>query len=171
MDAKTRREKLLTMLKQAAAPVTGTALSRELGVSRQVIVGDIAILRAAGQEIYATPQGYLVPVANPRSAVTAKLACRHGRDSLAEELAIIIDHGGKVLDVIVEHPLYGEIRANLMLASRRDLAEFLRKLEESGAKPLSVVTGGVHLHTVEAPSPQVLAEIEGALRQQGILLS
>lgn len=169
VDAKNRRTVLLTNLKNSDVPLTGTALARDLGVSRQVIVGDIAILRAAGINIYATPQGYTLPQPRLQGSVVATLACRHGRDKLAEELTIVIDNGAKVLDVIVEHPIYGELKANLMLASRRELAGFLHKLDQ-GAEPLSAITGGVHLHTVEVPSQEVLAKIEAELRAQGILI-
>lgn len=169
MDAKARRTLLHAKLKNAAAPLTGTALAREMQVSRQIIVGDIAILRAAGVDIYATPQGYVIPAPPASSAVVAKLACRHGRDNLARELLIIIDNGGKVLDVSVEHPIYGEIQANLMLASRRELDDFLHKLAE-GAEPLSAITGGVHLHRIEAPSAAVLAKIQAELKAEGILM-
>lgn len=170
MEAKERRERINSLLQQTRQPITGTALAKILGVSRQVIVGDIAILRAGGIDIYATPQGYVIlPTAAP-SAVKARLACRHDRDHMEEELAVIVDNGGKVLDVSVEHPVYGEIKANLMLTSRRDLTEFLRRTAESGAVPLSLVTGGVHLHTVEAPSDEVLQKIRVELRALGILL-
>lgn len=168
METQERRAFLLAKLQAADKPLTGTALARELGVSRQIIVGDIAIIRASGVEIYATPQGYMIPaVVSP--AVSFTIACRHKHDNLEKELAIIIDNGGKVRDVIVEHPLYGEIKANLMLSSRRELDEFLARLTESGAQPLSVVTSGVHLHTIEVPNEKVLANIEQELRNEGIL--
>lgn len=166
---KKRRIVLLERLKEASKPVTGTELARELGVSRQVIVGDIAILRAGGIAIYATPQGYVFPVVAQEAKHTVTLACQHGRDKLAEELAIIIDNGGKVLDVVVEHPLYGEMKANLMLSSRRDLTAFLDSLVTSGAEPLSLLTGGVHLHTIEVPSEQVLLRIKKELQACEIL--
>ena len=169
MEANERRDKITGLLRQTRQPITGAALAKTFGVSRQVIVGDIAILRAAGIEIYATPQGYVVLPAAP-SAVRARLACRHDRGRIAEELAVIIDNGGKVLDVSVEHPLYGEIKANLMLASRRDLTEYLQKAAESEAAPLSLVTGGVHLHTVEVSSEDVLHKIKAELKALGILL-
>jgi transcriptional regulator of NAD metabolism len=169
METQERREKLLTMLKAASKPLTGTALARELGVSRQIIVGDIAILRAAGVAVYATPQGYMLP-AEFSTALQATIACHHNRDDLEKELAVIIDNGGKIRDVIVEHPLYGEISANLMLSSRRELTDFLTRLDESGASPLSVVTGGVHIHTIEAPNEKVLANIQAELKALGILL-
>lgn len=168
MEARDRRRALLAKLKESDQPVTGTLLARELGVSRQVIVGDIAILRAAGEDILATPQGYTLPVRPSRQVITARIACRHGRENLQQELATIIDNGGKVVDVIVEHPVYGDIKANLMLASRRELAEFLEKLEH--AEPLSMITGGIHLHTVEVPSQDVLRRIEQELRDAGILV-
>lgn len=170
MDAKERRMKIFDKLKNTQEPITGTALAKGLGVSRQIIVGDIAILRARGIEIYATPQGYIMPV-NEANKITATLACRHSRDELANELQIIVDNGGKVLDVVVGHPLYGEIRANLMLSSRREVAEFLDKLKESGAEPLSIVTGGVHLHTVEVNDRASLSKIEAELKANGILMN
>lgn len=170
MDGKKRRNQLVEKLKITGTPVTGSALAQILGVSRQIVVGDIAILRAAGVEIYSTPQGYLIPVVRAQSIISVKIACHHGWDKLAEELAIIIDNGGKIMDVIVEHPVYGELKANLMLASRHDLTEFLYKLKTSGAEPLSAVTGGVHLHTVEVPSLKVLHRIEKELDETGILL-
>lgn len=170
MDGKERRQKILEILKGSPEPVTGTALAKELSVSRQVIVGDMAILRAAGLDIMATPQGYLMPAVR-QLAITAKVACRHGKDNLADELATIVDNGGKVLDVIVEHGVYGEIKANLMLASRRDITLFLEKLMTCGAEPLSIITGGVHLHTIEAPSQEVLDQIIYQLKERGLLLT
>lgn len=170
MEAKERREQIVLSLKCAGQPLTGTFLAKELGVSRQVIVGDIAILRASGIDIYATPQGYIILPGAASTSVTARFACRHGAESMEVELAAIVDNGGRVLDVSVDHPVYGEIKANLMLASRRDLAEFLHKSAESGAVPLSLVTGGVHLHTVEAPSKDILQKIAIELKQLGILL-
>lgn len=170
MEAKERRSMLLEELKAATEPLTGTWLAKKLGVSRQVIVGDFAILRAAGNVVYATPQGYILPSVEGPKTIKATLACRHDRDGLEKELAIIIDNGGKVLDVIVEHSLYGELKANLMLSSRRELADFLRKLDDSKAEQLSSITAGVHLHTVEVPDEEVLSEIKEELRIQGILM-
>lgn len=170
MDAKERRIRLLEKLEQAKGPLTGTYLAKELKVSRQVIVGDFAILRAAGTAIYATPQGYLLPKEDSPKTMRVTIACKHGRENLEEELAIIIDNGGKVLDVVVEHPLYGELTANLMLASRRDLAEFLYKVDACKAEQLASITGGVHLHTVEVRDEAMLTRIEEELKIKGILM-
>lgn len=170
MEAKERRDKIASMLQQSRQPITGTAIAKKLGVSRQVIVGDIAILRAAGADIYATPQGYVILQVAAPTTVSAKFACCHDSKRIETELAVIIDNGGCVLDVSVEHPVYGEIKANLMLASRRDLTDFLRKSAESDAAPLSLVTGGVHLHTIEAPTAEILHKIAAELKALGILL-
>lgn len=169
MDTKERRNAILAKLRASEIPLTGTALAKELGVSRQIIVGDIAILRATGIAVFATPQGYILPE-SAVAAIRTTLACRHDMHNLEAELLTIIDNGGKVLDVIVEHPVYGEIKANLMLASRRELKAFLDSLATCGAEPLSVVTGGVHLHTIEVPDKAVLWQIEEELNRQGILL-
>lgn len=170
MDAKERRIKLLEILTNAAEPQTGTWLAKQFNVSRQVIVGDFAILRAAGTEVYATPQGYILPKLKNSTAIRVTIACKHERAALEQELGIIIDYGGKVLDVIVEHPLYGELTAKLMLTSRRDLAEFLHKLDVSKAEQLASLTDGVHLHTVEIADLETLSKIEEELKRQGILL-
>jgi uncharacterized protein len=170
MDAKDRRNALHEKLAATDEPLTGTVLASQFGVSRQVIVGDIAILRAAGVSVFATPQGYMLPRNSVSAAVTAKIACGHSLHKLEEELAIIIDNGGKVLDVIVEHPIYGEIKANLMLSSRCDLTEFISQLSTSAASPLSSITDGIHLHTIEVPSRAILAKIKQELRVAGILL-
>lgn len=170
MDAKERRIRLLAMLKTAGRPLTGTWLAKELNVSRQVIVGDFAILRAGGTEVYATSQGYVLPIVASEKTMRVTLACKHEWEKLEQELAIIIDNGGKVLDVIVEHPLYGEITANLMLTSRRELAEFLRKLTTSKAEQLASITGGVHLHTIEVTDCEMLERIKNELKSAGILM-
>ncbi|AIF52653.1 transcription repressor NadR [Pelosinus sp. UFO1] len=171
MDAKERRRLLLERLTAAKEPLTGTWLAKELGVSRQIIVSDFAILRAAGNVIYATPQGYLLPHMESTKSLRATLACKHKQDKVDEELSIIVDNGGKVIDVIVEHSLYGELKANLMIGSRREVGEFLHKLKSAKAEQLANITGGVHLHTVEVPSEEVLSKIKEELKNKGILMS
>lgn len=171
METEKRREELVTLLRDASGPVTGTDLAQKFGVSRQVIVQDIAIVRAAGEQVLATPQGYMIPRAQVQTAQRAVLACRHTREQIEDEIGIVVDLGGKVLDVIVEHPVYGEMRGNLMIASRRDLAQFLLQLGQTEARPLSALTDGVHLHTIEAPDRKVIEEITEALRQAGYLVN
>jgi len=169
LDPELRRTALLNVLGQSAVPVTGADLSGRFGVSRQVIVQDIAILRARGEQVLATPQGYMFPGRQER-AVRGMVACRHSREAIEQELGIIVDLGGRVLDVIVEHPLYGELCGTLMIASRRDLSLYLARLGQTKARPLSALTGGVHLHTIEVSDSAALAEIVASLRQAGFLI-
>lgn len=163
-----RRERLLNLLREASAPVSGHDLASRLGVSRQVIVQDCALLRAAGHEVMATPRGYVLP--GRQSTLQAVIASRHDREHTADELTIMVDHGLKVLDVIVEHPLYGELRGSLMMASRADVGEFADRVSSGEVSLLSELSGGVHLHTVEAPNEERLNHALEALRQHGYLV-
>jgi hypothetical protein len=169
MDSEKRRIKLLTLLSAEGEPVTGTELAALFGVSRQVIVQDIAILRATGERVLATPQGYLIPRLSTESRFCTVVTCKHTMEQIEHEIGIVVDLGGKVLDVIVEHPVYGELRGSLMISSRRDLSIFLERLVETAAKPLSALTDGVHLHTLEAPDSTVMQEIIQRLRTAGLL--
>jgi uncharacterized protein len=165
-----RRHRIITLLRENEKPITGTELAARMGVSRQVIVQDIALLRAQGEGVIATPLGYLLPERLARVASRAVLACRHDRDTTEDELFTMIDLGLKVVDVIVEHPLYGEMRGLLMLESREDVRRFVERLQESQAGLLSALTKGVHLHTVEASRPEVIDHARAVLRARGYLL-
>ena len=57
MTAAQRRSAIYAQLTQASAPVSATTFAQRFSVSRQVIVGDIALLRAEGHSITATPRG------------------------------------------------------------------------------------------------------------------
>jgi hypothetical protein len=164
-----RRQAILELLRSAGGPLTGEALAERLGVSRQAIVHDMAILRAAGQPIVATVRGYLL--ATPRGqAVRAVVAVRHSPGETADELMALVDQGARVVDVVVDHPLYGELRGELQLSSPADVRAWLEATQRSGAHLLSELTDGVHLHTIEAPSEAVLARAREALAARGFLL-
>ncbi len=171
MKTEERRERLRNRLEMAGSAIKGTVLAEEFHVSRQVIVGDLNILRAQGVNVFATPRGYLIPKKEQDTdRLMATLVCRHDAEGMKRELEIIVDNGGHVRDVIVEHPVYGEIRGDLMLRSRRDVNAFLEKMVESGASPLLAVSGGIHLHTVEVTDQESLQEIRAGLEQEGILI-
>lgn len=170
MTTEARRAEVLRRLQEATQPLTGTRLSRELGVSRQIIVGDVSILRAEGQKIFATPRGYIMPEEDNQQHHLVSLVCRHRAEEMETELNTIIDNGGMVLDVIVEHPVYGPLKSDLLLKSRRDIKNFLTKMKKCQANPLLVVTGGVHLHTVRVPDAESLQAIKDELRAKGILV-
>lgn len=169
MDGAKRRREILDLLGNAKEPITGSALAKRFNVSRQVIVQDVAVLRAEGKDIIATPQGYIT-IKNQETKLRRVIACQHDNNNLVNELNIIVDKGGTVVDVIVEHPIYGELKVILNLKSRYDVEQFVGKLQSSNAKPLCFLTEGVHLHTLEAEHETVFKQIEEALTEAGILL-
>ncbi|HEX4232026.1 MAG TPA: transcription repressor NadR [Bryobacteraceae bacterium] len=164
-----RRRRMFKWMRTHREPVRGDELARLFGVSRQCVVQDVAILRAGGMEILGTPRGYRVPESAARS-YRAVLACRHSVERTEEELQILVDNGVKVVDVIVEHPLYGELRGSLMIESRADVQDFLQHVRTSQASLLSSLTAGVHLHTVEATRKEMISRATAALRAGGFLL-
>lgn len=169
MTAEERRKELLSKLETSQEPITGSNLAEFFSVSRQVIVQDIALLRAQGETIQATSRGYIIPEPN-NEMVEKVIACTHTGEEIEEELATIIKYGGRVRDVIVEHSLYGELKGLLHIQSRTDLDEFLEQYEDNEVKPLLTLTGGLHLHTIEALNQEVLNLIEEKLRDKGFLL-
>lgn len=172
MNAQERRKKILDKLNKSVKPVKGTELSKEFDVSRQVIVQDIALLRAKGEDILATPQGYIIPKAYKENKLTKKIVCKHeGYDEIEDELKTIIDLGGKVVDVIVEHPLYGEIKSPLEISSKLDLQEFMDNIIKTKAEPLSSLTEGIHIHTIEVGDEKNFKRIEKVLAEKKYLIN
>ena len=168
MNASARREAILQKLAQSSAPVSASALAAQLGVSRQIVVGDVALLRAGGAQIDATPRGYLLrPAEDGYSGLVA--CCHSSTEAMRRELYAVAVQGGVVEDVIVENALYGEIRANLNVASRYDADAFVRGAESSPASLLSSMTGGVHLHTIRCADEAAFRRIEAALAEAGVL--
>lgn len=169
MDAEQRRARILSMLNKAEKPLSASALAAEFSVSRQIIVGDVALLRASGNEITATPRGYRI--FKSTGAVEHRIACRHDSAGMQEELYIIVDQGCTIRDVIVEHPIYGQITGQLDLSSRHDVDEFIKESNKASAKPLSLLTEGIHLHTVLCPNEETAKRVVAALEAKGILYS
>ena len=168
MDAAGRRQKIREMLERADHPISATAMAARLGVSRQIIVGDVALLRAGRAEIAATPRGYMLR--RGAEGLVRTVACRHSAVEMAAELNAVVDQGCAVLDVIVEHPVYGQLTGSLQLRSRYDVEQFIHRCQGAGAAPLSLLTEGIHLHTLSCPDEErYQAELE-ALGRLGILL-
>ncbi len=169
MNAAERREDILNTLKNSSSAVSATALAGRLHVSRQIIVGDVALLRAGGEDIIATPRGYIINV--PSADKHYKIACTHSSSEMRDELYIMVDHGCYVEDVIVEHPIYGQLVGQLELATRADVDEFLQKVKESDAMALSDLTGGLHIHTLRCPSEAAYQKVVQNLADHHILVS
>jgi len=166
MTAAERRTAVLAEIRNSEKPLSAATLAQKFGVSRQAVVGDIALLRALGNEIIATARGYLVSQAE---GILATIVCTHTMENMALELNAIVDNGCTVLDVCVEHPVYGEIIGGLNLSSRYDVAEFMEKLETESAPPLYSLTGGVHVHNLSCPSKEALERVRIKLKELGIL--
>lgn len=169
MEAEKRRGQILAILREKQGPVSASSLARRMGVSRQLIVGDIALLRAQGSEIIATARGYTMGPVVTAGRYIGKLACQHRSDAAAEELRTIVEQGGEVLDVIVVHELYGEITGQLGIATLADVDAFLRKVENKEARLLSELTGGVHLHTIVCRDADAFESVKAALERKSML--
>lgn len=168
MEAARRRNAILDRLRASKVPVSASLLAGEFSVSRQIIVGDIALLRAAGEAISATPRGYLL--AREAQGLLRTVACRHGIDGTRQELYLLVDNGCSVLDVVVEHAVYGQLVGQLQLHSRYDVDQFMDRLGQEGNKPLSTLTEGIHLHTLRCPDEAAYERARDALLAAGFLL-
>ena len=166
MTAAQRRSAIYAQLTQASAPVSATTFAQRFSVTRQVIVGDIALLRAEGHSITATPRGYMIPA---KTGLCRTIACHHSGEDTQKELFAMVDCGCTVVDVIVEHPVYGQLTAPLALSSRYDVEQFIHRMKTSHAQPISALTGGVHLHTLSCPSEEVFAHLKTTLADMGML--
>lgn len=167
MKAEKRREEILSLIGNTDNPIPANVLKERFNVSRQVIVQDIAILRANGYDITATNRGYVLNVSVQAKRV---FKCRHTFDEIVEEGMLIIEAGGKVDDVFVNHRVYGRISARLDLINRTHVEELYRSLVSGASKPLMSVTDGYHYHTVSAPDEEILNDIEKKLRNRGFLI-
>jgi transcriptional regulator of NAD metabolism len=171
MKSEERRKQILDKLKKATSPISASRLAELYKVSRQVIVGDIALLRAASIEILATPKGYVInPEKSSDNSCVYVLACKHDAAHTLDELYTIVDFGGEVIDVIVEHPIYGQLTGYINVASRYDADQFVKNIEEQNTKPLSALTDGIHLHNIKCKDEQTFNLIKEMLCEKGYLL-
>ena len=167
MDGATRREAIIKELQTAEKPISASKLAAGLGVSRQIIVGDIALLRAAGEDIVATARGYRLEASE--TGQVSKLAVQHRPEQTEEELLTFVSCGIEVIDVIVEHEIYGELTGNLRIKTEQDVADFMRKYQHSQARLLSDLTNGIHLHTLRYQEAENLEQAKQLLADKGIL--
>ncbi|MBA2871597.1 hypothetical protein HNQ85_001872 [Anoxybacillus calidus] len=166
-----RRQLILQWLKESREPLTGAELATKTNVSRQVIVQDISLLKARNEPIIATSQGYLYLQTNPQEQTyTRVVACYHTPEQTLKELQVIVDHGVTVKDVTIEHPVYGDLTASVMVSNRQEAEQFIKKIEETKSAYLLQLTDGTHLHTLEANSIAKLDAACDALKKAGFLI-
>lgn len=170
IDGTTRRQAIIEYLENKTIPTNGTELSKQFNVSRQVIVQDIALLRAENRNILSTNKGYVLYHPQERIGHTAVIMVRHNGENTLEEMRSIVDFGGSMLDVFIDHDLYGQIRADLVINDLQDAEEFCEKMRHSTSRPLKVLTDECHYHTIVAPSEKALEMIKKDLKEKGILL-
>ena len=172
MTGEERRMKILCKLQESDTPLSGTLLAKQFHVSRQIIVQDIALMRAENYGILSTNKGYLLSSKKAENSLPKRVFyVRHTTQQVMEEFQTILELGGKILDVAVEHELYGQIRVDLLIESQADAAEFYQKLKNCRDNPLKVLTDDCHYHTVSAPSEKLLDLIEEALQRKEYLQS
>lgn len=166
-----RRMRLLQLLKEREEPITGSELAAKYHVSRQVIVGDITLLKARNEPIIATSQGYLrLNHTSPHPVATRTIASNHSPEQTEEELNLLVDHGVTVKDVTIEHPVYGDLTASIMVSDRKEVKQFMKKIHSTQSSYLSELTGGIHLHTITSSSEAKLDEAEEAFKKSGFLI-
>lgn len=171
MNSIDRRNKIIDIIKTSTSPVSGTYLAKTLNVSRQLIVGDVALLRASGLSIIATPKGYIINDNNTdNESIIKTIACKHHKDDMADELNTIVDEGATIINVIVEHSVYGEITGDLHISSRRDVKEFVGKVKSNNIHPLSDLTDGIHLHTIKCKDEETYHQVMNNLKIKNYLL-
>ncbi len=171
MEKGERRKKIVELLSTSTKELSGKYLATLLGVTRQVIVQDISILKSQGYDITSTARGYvLMNFKNEKKGITKIIAVKHPRERIREELECVIENGGKVLDVIVEHPLYGELRGNISIGTLDEVEKFMSALKTSNATPLLSLSNGVHLHTIETDNEESMKKVLKALSERHFLL-
>ena len=167
MTGSERRDQIINQIKKSSIPVSGAQLAKEFDVSRQVIVPDIALIRAAGHEIISTNRGYLL---NTPHSVNRIFKVNHTDEELEDELCTVVDLGGKVVNVMVNHRVYGHMEAEINITSRRKVMEFVEDIKRGKSSPLKNITSNYHYHLIEADSEETLDLIEEALRQKKFLV-
>lgn len=170
MDTNERRREIIIQLTNAANPISASNLAEQFSVSRQIIVGDVALLRAEGHDIVSTPRGYLLKASKTDFPYVGLVACRHDNRRMRDELYTIVDFGGTVIDVTIEHSIYGEISGFLNLSSRHEVDMFIKSVSGESDKPLSTISGGIHLHRIGCKSEEIFNLIKDRLKEQNILL-
>lgn len=164
-----RRNRLLELIKESEEPVTASSLARTLGVTRQVIVQDVALLRASKASILSTPRGYIYQHPADAQQLLRIIYCKHSYDDTARELQILVDHGITIRDVGIEHSVYGTISRELNLKSRLDVSNFISHIARSDVSLLSALTHGLHYHTLIGPNTEALDLACRELAKAGII--
>ena len=146
--------------------VSAAALAGELGVERETIWGDMVLLREQGRCILITPRGYRL-AGDEACGCQRVVTVRHDDSRVREELYLVIDHGGWILDVSIQHEILGLLAGELNLRSRYEADCFLEKSVDQFL--LCDMNDGTHKHTIQCPDPGVMDRVLRALGAAGFL--
>ena len=166
MKTTERRNAIANFLLAENRAVSGGELSEKFGVSRQIIVQDITVLKGSGYDILSTHNGYVIQK-SPLKERVFKLY--HTTDQTEDELSLIVDLGGTVADVFVWHKVYGKVIAPLNIFSPLQVKQFIEGVRTGKSSELMNITGGYHYHTVRAESEEILDKIGNALNEKGYI--
>ena len=169
MNNEQRRIEILNTLQKSNLPISANEFSKEYSVTRQIIVADIALLRASGYPIRAEHKGYVLEKVE-KNELSKKIVVKHGAKEVTDELYAVVDNGGRVIDVIIEHSIYGKISAELNLSSRYDIDMFVKKISDEGITPLSLLTDGLHIHTIAVKDITAYERIIDKLKDLKVLV-
>ena len=169
MNSEQRREKIISVLQTSDKPISASRFAGEFSVTRQIIVADIALLRASGHAIRAEHKGYVLEKSDSQTSLK-RVVVKHGKKEVQDELYAIVDNGGRVIDVIVQHSVYGKIVAELNLSSRYDVDRFIMHINETDSKPLLLLTEGLHIHTIMVKDEDSFRSILERLMELRILV-
>jgi len=170
MTGTERREAIICKMQEDNVPLSGTKLASIYGVSRQVIVQDIALIRAAGYDVISTNKGYILNTPVENKIVERVFKVIHSDEQMEDELCSIVDLGGCIVNTMINHKVYGHLEAPLNIKSRRNVADFMKDIRSGKSSPLKNVTSGYHYHTITADSEETLELIEKMLREKQILV-
>lgn len=167
MKTSERREEIIKLLKKTEGPLPAKDLAEKFNVSRQVIVQDLAVIRASLPGIMATNRGYVLQ--NVQSCCR-EFKVRHDHERMEEELNVFVDYGGIVKNVSISHRVYGRVTAQMDIRSRQDVQDYIDRLNDSQSTLLGDATSGYHYHLIEATNEERLDKIEGKLKEIGLLV-
>ncbi|MBE6735110.1 MAG: transcription repressor NadR [Ruminococcaceae bacterium] len=167
MKAHDRRKAIVNLLLSSTEAVSGGKLSEVFGVSRQIIVQDITVLKGSGYDIISTHYGYIIQKSPLKERV---FKVYHTTEQTEDELSLIVGLGGTVVDVFVWHKVYGKMVAPLNIFSALHVKQFIEGVRTGKSTELMNITGGYHYHTVRADSEDVLDDIEKSLEQRGYIV-
>ena len=166
MKANDRRKAIVNLLLSEQEALSGSALSERFGVSRQIIVQDITVLKGMGYDILSTHNGYIMQKSPLKERV---LKLHHTTEQTEDELSLIVGLGGTVVDVFVWHKVYGKMEAKLNIFSDLHVKQFIEGVRTGKSSELMNITGGYHYHTIRADSEEILDRIENVLKERGYI--